>query len=472
MDAAVVTNLVDFADSTSADFSNSRIRSVHQDWRGRLTLERCDSDFERNLRAACPGSAWTPEMQKEMAIEHSQWFGYWRGKVSGGVTATLSTMPDRPIPEYSDSMSRHLLIAAQNPATFTEPDKYFVDMIERHVPAVMNSRERRFQRTVVMVSIAGGPVTRTEQKHLPLIGRDVLADLRRRRYHWAANCQLVLAHFESVEAMLDSFAGKRNLTVDMRPERVVMHDGLGTPTTFKSTTMSAERPNAGFSMLRRSPQEILMEVGGQHCSADPMSFMVAIEGGDLKTVDVILKSCPVMIDRPLVHGRKLWPPVARAAVFGHAELVERFKDLGADLGARIELVDDHKGDPFVGLSALGAVCLGWRNGYAPISGAQQTIKCLMAGGLKIQDEVCMSDNAGTTILEVLRGHLRVLGERGEVGQRNIALRNTRSHEDCVRGGHELLSLLSRPLAPPDSLGSAGANQRCCLTPGDLVFFYL
>eukprot|EP00928_Gymnodinium_smaydae_P078960 TRINITY_DN63006_c0_g1_i1.p1 TRINITY_DN63006_c0_g1~~TRINITY_DN63006_c0_g1_i1.p1 ORF type:complete len:590 (-),score=92.44 TRINITY_DN63006_c0_g1_i1:125-1894(-) len=318
-----LTNLVDFAGSSSANFCNSRIRHVAADG----TITYCKDDWSRDLQKAFPDKEMDETEHLKLNIEHSTWLSYWHGKVSGGLTATFASMDEltcsaMPTEEKNLERCEKILNDAQVPYLGNISD----DDVKKGTANV---------RMVVMISVDGGPITQVEKTHLPPLGRDVLSDLRRRKYKWACACQLIWAHFPSIWHLCESLRGKRNLVPDEDPKHVFAWDTTGSPMTLRAVDKPV-REDAPRS-LDLIPDAFLDEV--KHSAMfEVESVKTAILNNDVGTLKFIAerergKEDNLLLRRFTDDSIEV-SPLHYAAVACNVDCVKVLVNEGADLSSK------------------------------------------------------------------------------------------------------------------------------------------
>lgn len=108
---------------------------------------------------------------------------YWRGKVAGGLTIALSMIEPKPL--TAEDLKR-IGIGNTN-----------LDTKAMHV--------------AIAALIDGGPMSKEEQRVIPEMVDEVVFDLRRRGYPWAASSLVLLVRFRDVESFVKSLDGHKNL---------------------------------------------------------------------------------------------------------------------------------------------------------------------------------------------------------------------------------------------------------------------
>eukprot|EP00928_Gymnodinium_smaydae_P038454 TRINITY_DN26524_c0_g1_i1.p1 TRINITY_DN26524_c0_g1~~TRINITY_DN26524_c0_g1_i1.p1 ORF type:complete len:704 (-),score=99.03 TRINITY_DN26524_c0_g1_i1:126-2144(-) len=193
---------VDFVNSTSGQWVGSRVRGKQD---GKVL--HSDSDFDADYTDLLNGKK---EDKFRLAVENSFWMCYWLGKTKGALTQALMS--------YSSASG----LAVR---------KGKIDMCDACGPVF----RKLPGRLVIAVSIDGGPVTQVEKMHIPNICEEVLSDIRRRQYGWAADAHIMWVHFPTAEDLLKSFSGRTNLCVDYSTKPFAF-DMLGRPLTYTCGT--------------------------------------------------------------------------------------------------------------------------------------------------------------------------------------------------------------------------------------------
>lgn len=198
-----ITSIVDAEGSTNGAWTSQKIRTLnahgcitHEDDFDRdLTgatdfdkyLKQNWADFEEKAKFRCRGGNLDDKIRKlavkGFAVRNSQWNSYWRGKVVGGLTMALTMMEPK---ELTAEDLRSVGIG-----------KTMMDINELHV--------------VIAAVIDGGHVTQEEQREIPEMIDEVVFDLRRRGYSWAANALVLLVRFPDIESIVKSLDGEKNL---------------------------------------------------------------------------------------------------------------------------------------------------------------------------------------------------------------------------------------------------------------------
>eukprot|EP00928_Gymnodinium_smaydae_P042731 TRINITY_DN28737_c0_g1_i1.p1 TRINITY_DN28737_c0_g1~~TRINITY_DN28737_c0_g1_i1.p1 ORF type:complete len:174 (-),score=24.51 TRINITY_DN28737_c0_g1_i1:303-824(-) len=121
-------------------------------------------------------------------------------------------------------------------------------------------------KTVVCLTVDGGPITQVEKTLIPDIGKCVLSNLRMRGVPADVDCQILWCHFATMEDVLRSMDGVQNLVSDKDPSNLISlamtTDPTGEqsftviPTTFCCKTELDER-KAEESILNCSVEDAL-----------------------------------------------------------------------------------------------------------------------------------------------------------------------------------------------------------------------
>jgi len=192
-------SMVDFQGSTSGMWTSEKVRWVteagdevsHADDFAR-DLTKCQ-DFQtyclqhrREFEHKAPGDekAIQEMAKKGFAIKNSQWNSFWRGKVAGGLTMALN-------------MQKPTSVSPENALACGIGKLANMDLSE--------------MRVVIAACIDGGEVTQEEQRTATSIIDEVVFDLRRRGIRWAKNTAIFLTRFPTVESLVESLNGNRNL---------------------------------------------------------------------------------------------------------------------------------------------------------------------------------------------------------------------------------------------------------------------
>jgi len=160
------------------EFNEYRTK-YHANFEEQAKLESSDSDLDDKIRAlAIQG----------FAIKNSESDAYWRGRVAGGLTMALSMTEPR---ELSTEDLKSIGIGDT-----------LMDVNKLHA--------------AVAAVIDGGPVSQQEQREIPDLIDEVVFDLRRRGYPWAANALVLLVRFPDIESFVNSLDGVKNLVRSAR----------------------------------------------------------------------------------------------------------------------------------------------------------------------------------------------------------------------------------------------------------------
>eukprot|EP00928_Gymnodinium_smaydae_P096465 TRINITY_DN8531_c1_g1_i1.p1 TRINITY_DN8531_c1_g1~~TRINITY_DN8531_c1_g1_i1.p1 ORF type:complete len:444 (-),score=73.19 TRINITY_DN8531_c1_g1_i1:1154-2413(-) len=241
------------------------------------------------------------------------WFQYWRGKVKGALTAVTVAAPALKVDEKIVRESQAFNVLG-------------------------STNESACCKVVIAVSISGGPISQVERAHVPDVARSALSDLRRRRYDWVHNTYIAWVHFESIEDMLNSMEGQRNLVLDHEAD-FVHKDCWGKNLAFVVTPSSASAARSGqrgASVLRRPVSEILAE--------DPSDELVSWSGfhnaifqGDSDAIDFMIAKDRTLAKRSVKLDKHCTVPVLTYAAFNSPvpKVVETIIDVGGvDVNAK------------------------------------------------------------------------------------------------------------------------------------------
>lgn len=363
----VFLNAVDFAGSTSGKACAERIRWANpedpenpseQDLKKPSTrngnVVYCGDDFKRkDLRNVNEFKDLDPKEYEMKCIEHSQWIAFWCGQVSGGVKAALANIREVGFPSKRVQRSARLPVFREG--SMWEDPSYWtmaVSMMKEFLPI----RGVGKLRTLVVLSVDGGPVTKVEKFHIPALVQNALSDLRCRHYNWTPHARIVWAHFPTVEDLLHSFDGLQNLVHDEDPHNKFATDCYDATLTFKWAGKAQEpsAPDAGpraneepqksyaYSLFQRGglSQLLSLNEAAQDENANVSGFRSAIAANDEHTVRFIVDKFSIGDMQKAVNGalshrydRGPQAPLLQAASHGSVEVLRALLELEADINA-------------------------------------------------------------------------------------------------------------------------------------------
>lgn len=326
-------------------FSNKSDREDYPATSGNVVY--CRNDFEReDLRRVPEFKHLEPKEYKEKCIEHSQWITFWSGQVSGGVKAALANIREVGFP--SREVQRASNLPTFREASMWEDPSYWtmaVSTLKEFLPI----RGTGKLRTLVVLTVDGGPITQVEKRHIPHLVQNALSDLRSRHYKWTAHARIVWAHFPTVEDLIHSFDGVQNLIHDDSEHNQFATDCYGKTLTFKWAGDPAQEPahqafnkSYAFSLLQPGGVARLLSlyISCQDENANVVGFRSAIAANDVHTVNFIANRFKGDSRRKAVNGalshrfdRGPQHPSLQAASHGSFEVLELLLELRADITA-------------------------------------------------------------------------------------------------------------------------------------------
>eukprot|EP00928_Gymnodinium_smaydae_P044879 TRINITY_DN29954_c0_g1_i1.p1 TRINITY_DN29954_c0_g1~~TRINITY_DN29954_c0_g1_i1.p1 ORF type:complete len:1034 (-),score=157.47 TRINITY_DN29954_c0_g1_i1:360-3293(-) len=301
--ASKFTSAVDFAGSTSGKFCSSRIHHVS----GGKTIYG-NEDFDRDVSAAEDFSEldMNDSEKRAAAIAHSFWVCFWRGATQSALKSVLISMPSErytPFPGYgSNAWHKAIELGASS-------------------------------RTVIAVSIDGGPVTEVEKTMIPEICDNVVADLHRRAYDWANQAQVIWCCFPSVRHFLRSLDGEERLVLNT--------DVKMKASAWIDRTQDWEDAPKGEGILK-TDIDTIEELAREGVKPKKENLEAAIDRGDSDTVAFLLEKAP-----HLANGEEILHRMVAGASVKVAEVILKHvskQDLKKRCGCFLEEPEHFIGD--------------------------------------------------------------------------------------------------------------------------------
>eukprot|EP00928_Gymnodinium_smaydae_P073423 TRINITY_DN5662_c0_g1_i2.p1 TRINITY_DN5662_c0_g1~~TRINITY_DN5662_c0_g1_i2.p1 ORF type:complete len:713 (-),score=80.89 TRINITY_DN5662_c0_g1_i2:151-2289(-) len=308
------TLAVDFKDSSSSLYCNSRVRWLdlagkpllgENDFTRKYTLD----DLTREMYRSAELEWREPDNQADsdslnQSIANSFWSVFWRGQVGGALTGAFAAAPDVAV-SYAECKER-----AKN----TE-----------HT-VVLNEIQGETARVVVAVSIEGGPVTRFERTQIPDVCRAVISNLRRRGYSWGASVALLWCHFDTVEDFLRSASGVPNLVRNTNSADLFMLDYWQRSMSFIGNGTTSSTHRLARNLLSSSVEEILED--GKQKRFDAACLTLAAKDGDLDALKFLMRRG---VDVNVKAGIEKKSALHWATEFGHLETSLALLEARADI---------------------------------------------------------------------------------------------------------------------------------------------
>jgi hypothetical protein len=254
-------------------------------------------------------------------------------------------------------------------------------------------------RVVVVISIDGGQISQGEKRLLPSLLRNTLSDLQRRGFKWAHTARIIYAQFPSVEDVLQSLAGVRNLHPDPDPDRLFAVDAVTEISmTYRFAEPIPERP-ATSTLLSGTVDAFWEGIRGASVTINNLTEACGV--GDLPTIKFILKRSPEIIHERDNRG---FTALMVAAISGHLDAVTCLLEMGADGDAVTE-------PPHVkpGMSALD-LCFCMQT--ADYRGQLDQI---VASLIKATSKPLVSTCFGCSLVDLCEKKLAQLRTKGELG---------------------------------------------------------
>jgi len=183
------------------------------------------------------------------------------------LTNALSSMSDRKLPD----------VCGKKPTALGDIDGQYATggMFFNGFPG------KSTHRTLIVITVDGGPVTQVEKSFVPSIAKNSVADLRRRGYGWESSTRIVWACLPTVKDLVSSLRGNRQL-VHCHATPPLGRDNYSKPLNFKVWPRSGGQ---GVSLLKVDVDKALQE---DRAVLDSNLLSAAVLG-DFSTVDFLIK---------------------------------------------------------------------------------------------------------------------------------------------------------------------------------------